>query len=147
MASIAGALIDWAERTGSRLTAEQLADIPFEQAKIFAADIARHASVEARCEAAALRQRRAELVAAAEDWEAQADQSEERARKDRELGIDGCAPGQSPGDHRARTFRACAASLRAEARTGLEHCTCHGLALTRQPDGRACEHVGQPRAC
>ena len=84
----------------------------------------------------------AELVESAEHWERLADEAEALSARERELGIDGATAGNSVGDNQARLYRACAASLRSEAETGLAHCTCHGLALTRTSDGRSCEHVG-----
>ena len=62
-------------------------------------------------------------IAAAEHWERLADECEERARWNREHGIDLSEPGCSAGDHRAREYRRTAEALRLEAKTGRPHCT------------------------
>lgn len=64
-------------------------------------------------------------IKAAEGWEAGADEAESMAAWERATGLDMSAPGQSPGDHRARSARNCAQTLRLEALTGLPHCMCH----------------------
>lgn len=63
-----------------------------------------------------------ELLDSADRWDRLAVEAENRAAWDRSIGIDLCAPGSSPGDHRARMFRDTAKALRLEADTGIRHC-------------------------
>ncbi len=67
----------------------------------------------------------ARTLEAAVHWERLADEAEKQASWDREHGIDLCAPGQSPGDNKARGYRLVARTLHLEAATGLPHCICH----------------------
>lgn len=62
---------------------------------------------------------------AADHWDALAGYNEEMAAWERDQGLDLSPPGQSPGDHRAKTYRACAASMRLQVETGVGHCLCH----------------------
>ena len=66
-----------------------------------------------------------DLGAAARHWEFLADQAEDRARRERDLGLDLSLPGNSPGDSQARLYRRTADALRLEIRTGRPHCACH----------------------
>ena len=68
-------------------------------------------------------------------WEKLADQAKNQAAWDREHGIDLSLPGQSPGDHKARTYLQQARLLRAEAASGEEYCMCHEKPRRICPDG------------
>ncbi len=68
---------------------------------------------------------KAQLIESAEHWEKLADEDERMAAWERQRGIDLCTPGQSPRDHKARTFRALAKAQRMEAETGIPHCMDH----------------------
>ena len=57
-------------------------------------------------------------------WEALAVAAENEAARDRAAGRDLSQPGQSPGDHRARSYRRLVEALRLEASTGIHHCSC-----------------------
>jgi hypothetical protein len=85
-----------------------------------------------------------DLTDSADRWEALATAAEARSAHARDVGIDLSKPGQSVGDSQARTYRDCAAALRLLAATGVIHCLCHQLPLTRPSDHRACEHVRRP---
>ncbi len=70
-------------------------------------------------------------------WEALASEAEEMARWNRERGLDLSAPGSSPGDHRAQTYRRAAEALRIERDTGVSVCVC-----CYKPQGRGVHIAG-----
>lgn len=70
---------------------------------------------------------REECVRSAEHWERLAGTEAGMAEWNRDHGLDLSVPGQSPGDHRAETYRMCARTLRLQAATGEPHCMCHEL--------------------
>lgn len=65
------------------------------------------------------------LIESAEHWERLASEAEEMAAWERDRGIDLSPAGSSAGDHKARTYRTRARTLRLQAETGLPHCMCH----------------------
>ena len=64
------------------------------------------------------------IRAFAEHWEKLAVEAEQKAARDRQIGIDLSQPGQSPGDHRAAVYRRTAHSIYLELETGKPHCSC-----------------------
>jgi len=71
---------------------------------------------------------------AANHWDALANEAESMAAWNRGRGLDLSAPGKSAGDHRARTYRACAAVMRLEMETGVGHCMCHLKPVSECPN-------------
>lgn len=79
--------------------------------------------------------RKIDLLNAASQWDRCAESDEKMAIWNREHGFDLSHPGNSAGDHRAKTARRCARTLRAEAKTGLPHCMCHERPTRDCPNG------------
>lgn len=77
-----------------------------------------------------------EVEESAKHWERLADEAEASAIWDREIGISPPSAHHA-GDEQARTFRACAMSIRLTEKTGVLHCCCLGVA---QPASKCARH-------